>query len=147
MLEWQDGLYISSYVMFLTLVAGGLVWKVRRDKDLLAEFDSIFFLRKAMGWATLGTAGFIILFCALFWQRQSLAVGFTTLLGIPGWIFIAAGMQWGFYRRYNRIGNIIRRLEKLGPAQRQSILEKLPIKIFMQLPGDYRIVSWEENRR
>jgi hypothetical protein len=147
MLNLYDLLYIAGYGLALILVLSVIGRKVRRDKDLAPEFDGTYFLRWSLGSAALGQTGFVVLLCALFWSRQSLAVGFTTLLGLPGFFIASAAIQWGFYRRYNRLENIIRRLENSGPAERQAMLESLPQKIFMQLPGDYRIISWEENKR
>ncbi len=142
-----DGLIILGYIAALGLSLTLIVRLVRRDKDLEPEFDGFYFLRWSFGCAILGQTGLIVLLCIIFWNRQALAVGFTALLGFPGWFVASGGMQQGFFRRYNRIVNIIRRLELLGPAERIALLESLPPKILAQLPGDYRIVSWEENKR
>ena len=147
MLNLYDVIFIAGYGLALAVILSLIVRKARPYKDLEPEFDGTYFLRRALGCAALGQAGLVVLLCALFWSRQNLAVGFTTLLGLPGFFVASAAMQWGFYQRYNRIGNIIRRLENSGPAERQAMLESLPGKIYMQLPGDYRIISWEENKR
>lgn len=147
MLNLNDVIFIAGYGLALAVVVHLIVQKARPYKDLEPEFDGSYFLRWSLGCAALGQAGLVVLLCVLFWSRQSLAIGFTTLLGLPGFFAASAAMQWGFYRRYNQIGNIIRRLENSGPAERQTMLESLPGKIFMQIPGDYRIISWEENRR
>jgi hypothetical protein len=147
MLNLYDVIFIVGYGLALVVALSLIVRKARPYKDLEPEFDGSYFLRWSLGWAAVGQAGLVVLLCALFWNRQSLAVGFTTLLGLPGFFVASAAMQWGFYRRYNRIENIIRRLENSGPAARQALLEGLPERILMQLPGDYRIISWEENKR
>ncbi len=144
MFELSDGLFILGYELGLALVFRLIVQLVRRDKDLEREFEGYYFLRWAVGGATLGQIGLVIMLCSLFWTRQALAVGFTALLGFPGWILAVGIIQRGFYRRYNRISNVIPRLERLGPAERIALLESLPPKVFSQLPGDYRVVSWEE---
>ncbi|HEX2915667.1 MAG TPA: hypothetical protein VH186_33205 [Chloroflexia bacterium] len=147
MLKWYEALILLGYLAFTALIAWQLVQRVARSKDLEYSFDGPYFLRWSVGSAVMSQLGFVSLVCALFWTRQSLAVGITTLIGLPGWFAVCAGMQWGFFRRYSKLSNLIKRIEKMSPLERSELLESLPPEVFLQLPGDYRIVSWEEHRR
>lgn len=147
MLELHEALIILGYLIGVGILLTLMVKYARRDKDLDLEFDGFYFLRLSVGGATLAQAGFVVLACALFWTRQNLAVGTTALIGLPGWFIMAATTQWGFFRRYNRLSSLIRRLEQLGPGERALFLESLPPEVFMKLPGDYRIVTWQEYTR
>ncbi len=143
---------IELYEVFILIGyyvgVAGIVWligrKVGRAKDLEKEFDGLYFLRWAFGTAALAQLGLVVIVCALFWKRQALAVGITTLIGMPGLAVVVIVLQIVFFRRYNSLRNLLRRLERLGPADRAVLLESLPPETYAQVPGDYRIVSWEE---
>jgi hypothetical protein len=146
-LEIYEVLIIFSYLAIAVMTAFVVARQFKREKDGESEFDAFFFLRASFGTSLIILAGFVVLACALFWQRQSLAVGFTSLIGIPGLFMVAAFMQVHFYRRYNLLDNFLLRFERLTPAQRAAVLENLPPEELVKIPGDYRIISWEDNLR
>jgi amino acid transporter len=146
-LEIYEVMIVFSYLVVAVLTAFVVARQFRREKDAEQEFDAFFFLRASFATSLVILAGFIVLACALFWERQSLAVGFTSLIGIPGLFMVAAFMQVHFYRRYNLLDNFLLRFEQLTPAQRAAVLENLPPEELVKIPGDYRIISWEDNLR
>ncbi len=147
-MNWYEIGILLGYEVLAVALARRLVRFARPDKDLERYFDGVYFLWQwSIRFGLLAQFSLLVLVCGMFWTRQSLAVGTTTLLVIPGTVIIGSVMQNGFYRRYNRLVSLIRRLEALGPAERAALLETLPPEVFLQLPGDYRIVSWQEDRR
>ena len=151
MLQWYELLIVLGYEVLIIGLALWLVRIVRRDKDLEPQFDGLYFLtRWSLPYGVLSQVGLVGLLCILFWTRPALsavAVGITTLIGIPGIVVVGGLVQSRFFRRYNRLTNLLRRLEQFGPSQRAALLESLPPEILRQIPGDYRIISWEQDKK
>lgn len=138
----SDILIVVGYEIGLLIFLAGFNQRLGRKRDLEREFDGIYFVKWAFGLSFfLQLVGFTLLVSLLFHSRQAAAVALTALIAMPGWLVVSAWMQWSFYRRYNRIPNVIKRLEKMSPEERATQLENLPPKVFSQLPGDYRFVS------
>ncbi len=137
----SDILIVLAYETGMILFLAGLTQRIGRRRDLYREFDGFYFLKWSLGLAALTQIGFVTLVSVLFHDKHALAVSLTALVGIPGWLVIGGWMQWNFFRRYKRLSNLIRRLERMTDAERAIQLENLPPEIFSQLPGDYRFVS------
>lgn len=134
-------LLIIGYSLVVVIV---LILSVRRygEKKIAApEFDSFYFLKFAAIAATCSQFGFVILVSVLYHAQHSVAVGLTALIGIPGWLLVMLAIMRGFTVRYNSLGNLIRRLDRMNPDQQEQLLASLPPEVFMRLPGDYRYVS------
>lgn len=135
---WIVAGYETAVIVFLA----GLIQRLDRKRDLKQEFDGLYFVKWAFGLSfILQLVGFTLVVSLLFHNRQAAAVALTALIAMPGWLVVSAWMQWSFFRRYNRIPNLIKRLERMSPEERASHLESLPPQVFSQLPGDYRFVS------
>jgi len=137
----SDALVIVGYELGMLIFLAGLGQRIGRKHNLDYEFNGFYFLKWSFGLAFLVQVGFTVLVSFIYHDRQSVAVALTALIAMPGWIVISGWMQWNFFRRYNRIPNLIKRLERMTAEERAAHLESLPPKVFSQLPGDYRFVS------
>jgi hypothetical protein len=140
----SEVLTVAGYQVILILFLAGLTQRLSRKRDHDREFDGFYFLRWSAGLAVGSQVGFTVLVSIIFHSRHSLAVSLTALVAIPMGMILTMWLQWSFFRRYNRISNLIARLEKMPPEERANVLKNLPPPIFSQLPGDYRFVSQEK---
>ena len=141
----QQVLIVFGYEVGALILIYGLIERVGSQKMVEVQFDWRYFLKLSVILAASIQIGFVILVSFLFHNQESVAVGLTALVGIPGFFLMLMGTQSGFFRRYKRLPNLIQRLEKMNSIEREKTLSELPPKIFSQLPGDYRFVSPSTN--
>ncbi len=142
-----DFLLVAVYESTMILVLAQLIKRIANKRNLEKEFDGFVFLKFSFGLSFIIQVGFTVLVSFLFHDRHSIAVGATALIGLPGWLVLAGWTQWSFLRRYNRLENLIKRIEKMSPEEHELCLESLPPKVFNLLPGDYRFVSSDSSRK
>ncbi len=131
-------LIIVVYELSTIIFFSGLYQRVGKERDFAPQFDSYYFLKWSFGLSFAAHLGFISLVAYLFHSQQAQSLAFTGLIAMPGWLLQAAWLNWSFVRRYHKVSNVIKRLELLPAYQRDQVLQNLPVKVFKQLPGDYR---------
>lgn len=130
-----------GYEVLAACFLAGLVRRVGLAKHVEKCYDWLYFLKITLSWVILIQIGFTVLVSVMFWHEDSLAVGLTALIGIPMTPLLTMFTMLGFARTYRAVPNIIKRLERMTPDERENELENLPPEVFAQLPGDYRFVS------
>lgn len=138
---WSNFLLVIGYEVGWIVFLAGLTQRLGRSRDTNKEFDGFFFLKWSFSLTFVAQTGFIVLVSIVFHDQHALAVALTALVAMPGWLLLSGWMQWSFFQRYKRLPNLIKRLERMNPEERATLLQSLPPKIFSQLPGDYRFVS------
>ncbi len=138
---------VAGYEVAALVFVYGFKERFGSAKMTESEFAWRYFLRWSVGCALTIQAGFVILSSFLYHAQESIAVGLTALVGFPGLCLLAMVAQSGFFKRYKRLPNLIRRLEKMNPYEREKALSEMPASLFAQLPGDYRIVTHTKTSR
>lgn len=138
----QNVLIILAYEGLAFLFVCGLIQRIGQDKMMESQFDGYYFLKWSVSSAAAIQIAFIVLSSILYHDQQAIAVGLAALPGIMGFFIVTMAIQAAFFRRYNSLVFVIRRLEALTPFEREIVLSQLPPKTFAQLPGDYRFVSY-----
>lgn len=138
----------AAYEATALIFVYGLTQRVGTPKMTANEFEWRFFLKLSFFYAASVQIGFVVLTSVLYHNQESVAVGLAALPGILGFFIILMVVQAAFFRRYCCVPNLIRRLERMTPDEREKLLSQLPARTFSQLPGDYRFVShrFQSNR-
>ena len=138
---------VAGYEIAALVFVYGFKERFGEAKMTESEFAWRYFLKWSVGFAMIIQVGFVILSSFLYHAQESIAVGLTALVGFPGLCLLAMVAQSGFFRRYKRLPNLIRRLEKMNSFEREKVLSEMPPKLFAQLPGDYRYVTHTKTNR